>query len=264
MARLSDALTLTPDGDALTATLTAEWAQGRTAFGGLVAALAVRATARLLPADRRLRSALVDFVGPAQVGVVRVEARVLRAGRTLTHTEARVTQGGEVCAVLLLAWAADRSTGIRVDGAPPPTVPAPDDLPAFPYLPGITPAFTQQYAYRYTGDALPFTGAATAALGGWCRLREPEPVDEAVLLTLLDAWPAPVLPLARGPAPASTVTWMVDFVGAATAPADEWWRFEADTDAASAGHASVRGRLWSADGTLVAIGRQLVAEFSAP
>ena len=71
-----------------------------------------------------------------------------------------------------------------------------------------------------------------------------------------------VLPLLREPAPASTVTWMVDVVGPVGGAPDAWWRFEADTLAAGEGHASVEGRMWGADGRLVAVSRELVAEFS--
>ena len=78
------------------------------------------------------------------------------------------------------------------------------------------------------------------------------------------AWPAPVLPLMNAPAPASTVTWMVDIVGAIDGEPDAWWRFAADTVAANGGHASVEARLWGSDGALVAVSRQLVAEFSRP
>ncbi len=269
MPSFADALHLVPDGDASVGTVTPEWAQGRAAFGGLLVGMAVRALAQRVPADRRLRSVLVDFVAPAGVGPLRVETRILREGRALTHAEARLVQGGEVCAVVVAAYGAARATAIRWEAGPPPTVAPADTLPAFPYIEGVTPRFTREFDYRWTGGALPFTGGTDPRVGGWVRLAEPMPADDAVVLALLDAWPAPVLPLLGAPAPASTVTWMVDLVAPAdAAPADAapdaWWRFEGTTIAAGEGHASVDGRLWGPDGRLVAASRQLVVEFSSP
>lgn len=264
MPSFADALHLVPDGDAVLGTVTPEWAQGRAAFGGLIVGMAVRALAQRVPADRRLRSVLVDFVSPAGVGPLRIETRILREGRALTHAEARLTQDGEVRAVVVAAYGAARATAIRWEaGAAPPAAPA-DTLPAFPYIEGITPRFTRELEYRWTGDSIPFTGGTEPRVGGWVRLADPMPADDAVVLALLDAWPAPVLPLLRAPAPASTVTWMVDLVASVDAAPDAWWRFEGTTIAAGEGHASVEGRLWGPDGRLVAASRQLVVEFSAP
>ncbi len=262
MVSLDDALVLTLLDGVPHGRVTPEWAQGRTAFGGILAGMACRALRPRVRAERRLRSVLVDFVSPAEVGPVRVDVRVLREGRALTHAEARLLQGDEVRAVAVLAYAEDRTTAIRWPAAPPPAAPGPAELAPFPYIEGVTPRFTRSFEYRWVGEAWPFAGGTEAEVGGWVRLREPVTPDDAVVLALLDAWPAPVLPLLREPAPASTVTWMVDLVGTFDAPAEAWWRFAADTVAAGDGLASVEGRLWSADGRLVAVSRQLVAEFS--
>jgi hypothetical protein len=142
---------------------------------------------------------LVDFVSPADIGSITVESRILRAGRALTHAEARLVQGGELRAVVMLAYAADRSTGLRWPGAAAPPAVTPEGLTAFPYIDGVTPVFTRQFDYRWATGALPFSGGGTPRIGGWVRLAEPVPVDDAVVLALLDAWPAPVLPLLDAP-----------------------------------------------------------------
>lgn len=260
----TQALALLPDDNASIGAITPEWAQGRAAFGGLLVGMALRTIAPRMPPERRLRSVLVDFISPAEVGPIRVETRVLRDGRALTHVEARLVQGGDVRVVVLAAYGAARATAIRWDAPPPAPVPLPDGLAAFPYIEGVTPRFTRQFEYRWTSGTLPFQGGDDPRIGGWVRLAEPVPVDEAVVVALLDAWPAPVLPLLKGPAPASTATWMVDLLAPIDAAADAWWRFEGTTLGAGEGHASVDGRLWGPDGRLVATSRQLVVEFSKP
>lgn len=263
MPSLTDALALTPEDDTLVGAVPSSWGQGRAAFGGLVAAFGLRAMERNLGAVAMARSVLVDFLAPVEPGRVTVDARALRAGRAITHAEARVRQGEEVRAVVLATFADARATAIEVPAARAPAAPAPEFLPALPYLEGVTPAFTRHFEYRWTTGGLPFTGSDTPVLGGWVRLAAPTRPDHAAVLALADAWPAPVLPLLTTVAPASTVTWMVDFVRPVPAAApDEWWRYEADTVAASGGYASVHARLWAPDGGLVAVSRQLVAEFS--
>lgn len=266
MSAWSKVCALERDGAAFTAQLPASWGQGRTGFGGLVAGLGLRALAGQVPADRLLRSVLVDFVGPVAPGPLQVQAEVLRQGRSLTQAEARVTQEGQLCAVILAAFGASRRTRMPpLTPGPAPAAPGPDDLVDFPFIEGITPSFTRFFDYRWAGHHVPFSGSDQAHVDGWVRFKDTAAVDAVGLLGLIDAWPAPVLALLGRPAMASTVTWMVDIVGhlppQGVAP-DQWWRFEARGVAAADGYADVEGRLWGPDGRLVAVSRQLVVEFS--
>jgi acyl-CoA thioesterase len=251
------------------ARISADWAQGRASFGGVLSGVALRALRALVADDRRLRSVLVDFIAPAAPGDLEIEARILRAGRALTQAEARVHQDGVLVALVVAAYGADRATAISWPAPDRTDLPDPTTLMAFPYLEGITPAFTRHFDYRWATHRLPFTGSEKPEVRGFVRPGAGEGgVDEAMVLALIDSWPAPVLAMAPGPAPASTVTWMVDLVGPvpgaeAEAPGGYWW-FEGDATAASDGYADIHGRLYDPDGRLVATSRQLVVEFSRP
>lgn len=265
-SRFSAATTPVVRDGRLVAALPVDWAQGRTLFGGVVAGLALRAAQDAAPPDRRARSVLVSFLRPVLLpGEVAVAARVERAGRAVTQVHAEVLQGGEVAAVAQVALGAPRPSRVAVPGPPPPEGLPPESLVALPYLPGVTPVFTQHYQYRWASGAFPFSSGDTARFDGWARPAVPEPVDAPALLGLLDAWPAPILALLDRPTPASTVSWMVNLDADPPPggwPGDAWWRFAADTVAAGDGYATVDARLWTADGRLVATSRQLVAEFS--
>jgi acyl-CoA thioesterase len=247
--------------------LPADWGQGRALFGGLVAALALRAMERGVEADRRLRSATLSFLGPVAPGGSSVEARLLRRGGSVTQLEARVTQDGTARTVVLGSFAADRASGLAVEPPPPPEVAGPDGLAELPFLPGVTPRFTRHLAYRWARGDAPFSGGDGRGMTGWCRLREagdrPGGAGAEHVMALVDAWPAGILSQLDRPAPASSVTWTLDLP---TPPAqddraDDWWLFETVTEFAAAGTAHARSSLWSPSGRLVGLSRQTVAVF---
>lgn len=243
----------------------AEWTQGRAAFGGVVAGQLLRALELHVPSARSLRSALFDFVAPAAIGKVTVEASVLREGRALTHAQARLVQNGEVCALLTAAYGAPRESAVRVTGANAPTIAAPEQIGRLPYIEGVLPRCTQHFDYRWSSPRVPFSGSEQGQIGGWVRHPNGGPVDAAGVLALIDAWPPALLPLLERPAPASTVTWMVDILGPLPASGTEsnaFYRYEADTVAAADGYGSCEARLWHPSGQLIVASRQFVVEFS--
>ncbi len=243
-----------------------DWAQGRAAFGGIVSGLAVAAIDRLRDPERAVRSLMVEFLAPLSPGPVRIDGAVLRAGRSLSHVRVELSQGDRLAAIILAGCGSARPSAIAVPAARNTPRPDPDTLPAFPFLEGITPRFSAGFDYRWTCTDLPFSGGDTPKLSGWVRPRDEAPTTLAALTALIDAWPAPVLSLLSRPAPASTVSWMIDVVADIPPggwPSGTWFHFEADTVAAADGYATITGRIHDADGTLLAVSRQLVVEFSS-
>jgi acyl-CoA thioesterase len=264
---LRAALTLREDTtspDRLSATIAPDWAQGRATYGGLVAALAVRALTRVNQ-GRPLRSFSMSFCAPVAPGDVSIDVELLRSGRSLLHSQARLSQAGQVCAVLVGAYGGGRPSPVRAEPARPPIIPPPLELPRLPFLQGKTPTFTQHFEYRWASSNIPFTRAAEGQIGGWVRPLGVERIDEAVCAAIADSFPAPILPLMPAPAPTSTVTWMLSSTGEPLdSPADAFWQLDATTLSAGEGYAHVDARLWDANGNLRMFSRQLVAEFSAP
>lgn len=255
------------------------WGQGRAVFGGLVAAMLYRRACAVVesaspapstaspPAAQPPRSLAFSLVAPLAPGEARVEARVLRAGKSVTQAEARIVQGGQVAAVMLASFGAARASEVRVAPAPPPAFPAPASLPAFRYVPGLTPEFTQHFDLRLATGGFPYSNADEAEIGGWIRFRESPPVlDVEHLLGLVDAWPPAILPTLARPTPASTLAWTIELTEAPTvAPGDadgaSFLGYIAHTEVAASGYAHIASRLFRRDGTLLAIGRQTVAVF---
>jgi acyl-CoA thioesterase len=263
MTPLSKVLKLKSDGPGFSTEIPQDWTQGRTTFGGLLAAVAIRGL-QTAAQGRPLRSFLMDYLSPTVPGALDVEVETLRVGRSLLHTRATLRQAGQTRAVLLGAFGDARETKLHQASSSAPT----SDLPAeqlvrLPYIEGAMPAYTQHFDYRWTSQHGLFSGAPEGKLSGFVRSLDADRVDSAVIAALIDSFPPPVLTQLRAPAPASTVTWMVNFAHVRPAVAlSEFCRYESVTISANGGYAGVDTRLWDNDGRLLADSRQLVAEFS--
>jgi hypothetical protein len=214
MMDFATAMELTPIGERRwKATVSADWSQGRTTFGGLLAALAARVAVQVVGIERPIRTMDVAFVAPIPPGLVELDVEMLGEGKAVSQLVVSLRSGGPQgalgCRVHVVAGAGRPST-LRVDAAPAELVegdPAEQGVD-FPYVPGLSPEFCQHIEYRWCSDAFPFTGGGpeTARLKGWARHRIPVQGLEATI-ALLDAWPPVVLPMTKGPTPASTVRW---------------------------------------------------------
>lgn len=257
MSALETALALHEQDGAFLATIDPTWAQGRATFGGLVAALIVRAAG-----PGRLRSLALTFHAPAAPGPARLVPRVVRVGRAVRHVAVDVVQD-DVVASARLVFGDDRPSRIHVSSAPPPPGPDAVGLPRLPFVPGVTPAFTQHFEFRWATGGFPFSGHGEPRMGGFIRPVDPTPVDVAVGLALLDAWPPPAFALLTGPAPGSTVSWHVVVVELPDATdVGGFYRYEGVATSAGGGFMDADARLWGPDGRLLLTARQLIAEFS--
>lgn len=243
-----------------------EWMQGRATYGGIVAAVGLRAVRSAVGEGRTPRSMHTSFFGPLGPGRARVVAEVVRRGRFVTHGRAELWQADELRAQVTATFADDRDSRIVVEPSVRPSRPGPEGLVDVPYVDGVTPAFTRAFAFRWTDGAMPFSGAKTSGLGGWCRHRTDPGADPYVALVgLLDAWPSPVIGMYERPGPASTVSWSsLLFAVPAAIDEHEWWWYGSEAVAARHGYAGMRGSMYGPDGRLAATVEQLVAVFDRP
>lgn len=111
MTTLSDLLATAqsrPDG--LTLSVPADWMQGRSVFGGLQVAVALRAMRALVP-EATLRALQTTFVAPV-AGELSAQARVLRTGKNVTVCEARIGGAETTQALVVGIFGAARSSVI--------------------------------------------------------------------------------------------------------------------------------------------------------
>lgn len=241
----------------------ADWQQGRTLFGGLQAALAVRAMRGLVPASTPLRTLQATFISPVPGGKLRIVARVLRSGRSATHVEADLYDGDQIACRALGIFGLPRESVLAI--APePPSVPATiEQARELRYVDGVTPAFTQHLSFRWGGGVFPFRGGAEPKTQIYVQLRDEAAVGEAQLIALADSIPSPGLSVLTTRAQASSLTWTLELLGNEyDAAADGWWLMDAEVSAASHGYMSQSATLWSPDRRAIALSRQSVVVFA--
>lgn len=236
-------------------TIPTDWMQGRTAFGGLSAALALQAALDHEPDLPPLRSAQVAFIGPL-AGAVTVTATKLRRGRNAAFLQSDVTSEAGLGLRATFVFMAELPSAIAHDEAPRGAIapPAPD-------------------AELYTGPETFFTGNfnfwdSKADLGPtewlrWARLRGRDGLDPMVeLMAIGDALPPAAFKLFEAPVPLSSLNWQINFLSAAPATQEGWWLLHAHADVAQNGYSSQRMTIWNAAGECVAEAMQGVAIFA--
>lgn len=188
--------------------------QGRAAYGGLVACLALRSIRAIEDALPPLRVVNVSFIAPATEEIA-FRPRMLRRGRHVTQMDAEVVdaRGSLVCRVDAV-FGSPRQSTLSWDAPKPQTIGTPEDLISIPQIPGLTPRFLGHMDMRLAAGAPPFAGQSEAFSKGWVRLKETGPLGEEQLLCLADCWWSPALVLASTPVPASSLRWTAHFSGA--------------------------------------------------
>lgn len=261
LAQLLDSIVI--DGDNATATIAADWGQGRSIYGGVGAALGMKAMRSIVEAGRSPRSLLVSYIGPMSPGEVTITLELLREGRSASQAEARILQDGKICCTIQCCFGGDRESAVTIDAPARPDVAAPDSITPFPFIPGLTPEFTKMVDYRQTAGQFPFSNSKKDQLQGWVQFKDSAdaPVEE-MIVALGDAWPPTALQRVPKPAAASTLTWSLNFAPAAAhSPNAGWYFFDSTLEAAGNGYSQHRAMLWNPAGEVIATSHQSVAIF---
>ncbi|MGB6228511.1 MAG: thioesterase family protein, partial [Litorimonas sp.] len=229
------------------------WKQGRTAYGGLSAALLLsraRADAPDLPA---LRSALVNFTGPV-TDAPELSSEVLRQGRNVTTVATRAEEAGRTVCTATFSFGAARESHLRVD-RPAPNADAPENYERFDNVDSpFVPAFLRNFDVHLVEGQRPLQGAERGYLRCWARHRDAASHGtEAGLLCLADILPPSAFPIMTKLGPVSSMTWICNLLRD-PATEDGWYQVEAELSAALDGYCSQVMRMWNSRGELVVEG----------
>ncbi|MEO6799006.1 MAG: thioesterase family protein [Rhodanobacter sp.] len=259
--RFSEAMqTVSRRGEHWQATVSDDWLQGRSAFGGLQAALALRAMRELVPPEMPLRTLQVTFLAPVPAGTVAIRAACLRRGRSAIHLEAGLYAGEQLlCRLLGVFGSARRSVLDFQPGQPTVGASAAKELC---YVDGLMPAFTQHFRARWLHGDLPFSGGTRRESVLQLSLHDDGQPDETHVLAFTDFIPPIALGMFSQATPGSSLSWMVELLR------DRYddlgmdnWRVDAELLAARGGYTSQDVMLWGPSGEPVALSRQSMVVF---
>ncbi len=232
------------------------WHQGRTAYGGLSAALAYHAAKLAAPDLPPLLSAQIAFAGPLSGDVV-ISAEILRRGKNSAFIKAQIAKGDEVGLSCTFVFMSKRESSIEHHGLRPPI---------FPPIPkegetrsGPPEFFTSNLDYPEKRLVL---GGEEPTLANWHRLKASNDIDPAAeLLCIGDALPPSAMAMMKEPGMVSSINWQTNFLTDAPKTKDGWWYLESHTHHAAHGSSSQYMTVWNSEGQPVMTGMQAVALF---
>jgi acyl-CoA thioesterase len=237
-----------------------DWMQGRSVFGGLQGALAVRAMRSCVAPDVPLRVLQMTFIAPAPAGDATVRPLVLRAGKSATHVEARLFGGGELSGIAVGVFGRGRPSRVEVI----PLAPAPSPVDASHAVPVAAPGinFTQHFAARWLRGEPPFSGSTLPQAIVEIGMKDTGVTGEEHVVAIADVIPPVALSLLETPAPGSSLTWTLELLRDTFdgLPLDGWV-VHAELTAARDGYTNQSAFVCAPDGSVAALSRQSMVVF---
>ncbi len=237
------------------------WAQGRTLFGGMTAALSHAAIGRAFGDLGPLRNAQFTFVGPA-TGQLAFRPVLLRRGRSSAIVGVDCWNEDGLAARSTFSFAEPRESAIVHDHSPRMAVPPPQDCEPFHRTTKPLKGFLGQFEFRSAAGSRLFEPGGLPEFAVWVRFREATGEDRVTaLLAMADALPCASMAHFPKPAPVSTLSWSADF-HQPLAQSGEWHLVWSSSERAADGYSIQNMRVFSADGTPLLSARQVVAIFA--
>jgi acyl-CoA thioesterase len=252
---------LTPADDGWSVTVTDDWLQGRTVYGGLASALCLQATMQSFAELPPLRSAQIAFIGPA-AGALQIRPAVLRKGKSTVFVGVDLVGEAGLATRATFCFGAARASAFSHSVMVAPAVAVPETCPDFFRGAPESLRFLQHIEGRHVGGALPFSGSTHPEMTLWLRHQtEAKTAPLVALLALADAPPPAASTMATTPSPISTMTWSVDLLTDKIETTNGWWLVRNAAEQIGDGYSSQAMTVWNAHGTAVMASRQNVAVF---
>ena len=242
-----------------------QWNQGKTIFGGLSVALIATAIKKNISLDEfHLYSLTSSFINPLLPNKeFTIETDVIKQGKTVAYLTGKIVQDGRIIVASSACYCASRESSLKRLSESTPNFKAPDQGLTFPYIPDISPKFTQKIEYRLMQGHFPFQGSTQGNVGGYIRFRDtPDSFSEAHLIALIDAWPPSMLPMLKKPAPASTLNWTIQFIQQPLPKNPQAWiAYRGSTNHIQHGIGHSSSEIWDETGVLIALSHQTIAVY---
>lgn len=248
------------EGEHQSINLPQDWLQGRTAYGGLSAALCLEAIRRTIPDIPALRSAQFCFIGPA-TGQLSIKPEVLRRGKSTVVVGVDLNGEAGIAVRGILCFGASRASSHNHQSFSMPSVAGPEAYPSYYEWPN-RPNFMNHFEGRLALGARPGTPGVNPEMTVWLRHHNDGDESDLVrLMALADALPPAAVVMSMQPTPISTMTWSIDMLEAQPSSSTGWWLVQAKADTSQEGYSAQSTVIWSPDRKPILIARQNVAIF---
>lgn len=247
---------LRPGADVHRLSIPSTWHQGRTAYGGLSATLALRAASLAAEDLPPLLSGQVAFSGPLS-GEIELRTQILRRGRNSAFVKSEIAKGEEIGLSCTFVFMARRDSHVACEGVVRPTFPP---IPADGSTRSGPPEFfTHNLDYP---DKRLVLGENKARLANWHRIKKRDGLDGfAELVCIGDALPPSAMGLMKKEGMISSINWQFNLLTDAPQTDNGWWFLESETHHAAHGASSQYMTVWNSRHEPVMTGMQSVALF---
>lgn len=245
-----------------------DWAQGRTVYGGLSAALIFDQMQMVVnqhtEQSRPIRYLNLSFIGPLlTTEPFTVEVELLRSGHSATQLAAKIIQHEQVAVMGQACFGINRESKITIPNDCKHDMEVAKKANFIPQIPKVVPKFLRHFDINLQDARFPFMHSKKSHMHGWMRFKKsPDIFNDMHLIACIDAWPCTVLQQLKLPVPASTMSWCLEFPQSRVTikPAD-WLAYQANTQHAQDGYVSSDAKVWNQSGELLALSRQTVGIF---
>lgn len=239
-----------------------DWGQGRTIFGGMQGAMAVKAMRHVLGHDAPLRSLQVIFIRPVSIGEVTATAKILRQGNSATQVQAELHNSDAIRLTAIGIFGLDRASEVDDLPSAPPCRRSREEATPLPYMPDVMPNFLQHFETRVGEGIRPFSGAGHPHGKTYTRHCDPKLLTEAHMVAMGDVAPPVALASLTRFAPASSMSWQLELVQQPEAlSGNKWFRVDSEALAGRNGYTWQNTNYWDEQGKLVMLSRQCIAIF---
>lgn len=247
-------------GNEVSFEVTDDWQQGRTAYGGLVGAIAACAIRDVLGPERAMRALQINFVGSVPAGAASVRVETLREGKSITQAQATVLANGETACVVGSVLGLARDSALPPFGLTQPPTRAPDALRDVPFMPDRMPAFARHLVTRWAEGDPPYSGGTSTHSRIWLSLRGDPVPGELLTILFADAMPSPAMSAARSRVFGASLGWSIEFLAPSqNAHGEGWWRADTELTGNAQGYANQVSTIWTPQGEAAARSQQVVA-----
>jgi len=240
-------------------TVTENWMQGRTTYGGMSAALCYQAVMNDFAGLPPIRSAQINFIGPAG-GDLNVSTKIMRQGRSVTYIGAEMVGEKGLATHAVFCFGDDRDSRFNDDFTVTPNVASVEESVNL-FDSDFGPSFSNNYNCLLAQGGHPISGSQSSEHYIWVQHKDKSANDLTALIGIADMPPPAVLPMFTEFAPISSMTWMMNFLKQDINTEDGWWLIRSAAEHARDGYSSQDMQVWNKAGELVVSARQNVAIF---